>query len=265
MLLLIDMGNSNIVLGRIRNPKESVESKTGDFNEPFLDRIITDRRMNVGEYQEIFEKILSLHDIKASEITGCIMSSTVPVLTNVIKKAFENIISVPVINLTGSIPCGIKIIRERPETLGADIIAGAVGAKTLYGCPAVVVDMGTCTTIAAIDKDGAYKGGVIMPGVKTSLDGMKANASHLPEILFERPEGVIGTDTETCIQSGVMYGHACSVEGLVKRIWKELGYETKVIVTGGFAKRVMAGADIECIMERDLVFKGLAVIFTMNN
>lgn len=275
MLLLVDMGNSNIVLGRIRLPETFEDFQNGDeaikalkelpdFESPFLDRMLTDRRMNASDYRERISEVLQKHDIAPGDITGCIMSSTVPILTGIIKKALERIIEVPVINLNGGVPCGMPIIRDNPESLGADVIAGAVGAIHLYGCPTAVVDLGTCTTIAVVNKAGEYIGGVIMPGVKSALDGMQANAPHLPEILYDKPDRVMGTDTPTCIQSGLMYGHACAVEGLIRNIWDENGFETNVVATGGFSKRVMTGTKLDFIYERDLIFKGLAIIFVLN-
>lgn len=294
MLLLIDMGNSNIVVGRMRMPenegvteklreyvvdgKGSAEAEKAfpqefqkdlarwkfDFENPFLDRILTDRRMNREDYRDRFLELFRMHGIRPQEIKGCIMSSTVPVLTAIVKGAIEDLIDRPVLNLTGNTPCGMTIHRERPETLGADIIAGAVGAIYLYDCPVIVADMGTCTTIAVVDRNAGYIGGIIMPGVKTSLDGMQSNAPHLPEILYEKPEHVIGTDTITGIQSGLMYGHAGAVEGLIHNMWKELGYETKIVATGGFSKRVMSCTGLQYNLERDLIFKGLAVIYMMN-
>ena len=275
MLLLVDMGNSNIVLGRVRLPEGDFAGRPEeecvrelkelpDFEVPFLDRMLTDRRMNAEDYRERISEILKKHGIWPDDITGCIMSSTVPILTGIIRQALEDIISVKVINLTGELPCGMKIGRDKPESLGADIIAGAVGAIHLFGSPVTVVDMGTCTTIAVVNPESEYVGGVIMPGVKSSLDGMQANAPHLPEILYERPGRVMGRNTVTCIQSGLMYGHACAVEGLIRNIWRENGYETKVVVTGGFSKRVMPGTGLEYTYERDLIFKGLAIIYMFN-
>lgn len=257
-LLLIDMGNSNIVIGRIRDIELDIHP---DFDAPFLDRILTDRRMNVEDYCQRFQDILAKHNIGPEDISGCILSSTVPVLTEIVKKALELIMHVPVINLTGELDIGMKILRENPGSLGADIIAGAVGAIKLFGSPVIVADLGTCSTLAVVDDNGSYAGGLIMPGVKTSLDGMQANAPHLPEILYDTPESVISTDTIKCIQSGLLYGHACAIEGLIRRMWEELGYETKVVATGGFCKRVMRETKLDYIYERDLIFKGLAIIY----
>lgn len=255
MLVIVDMGNTNIVLA-VQKSSEIDQVKV-------LGRIATNRELGKEEYVREFQSLVQGLGEWEEEVTGCVMASTVPSLSMVVKEALEQVLGLEVYLYTSKMPCGIIIHREHPETLGSDIIAGMVGAKSLCKAPYIVVDFGTCTTLAVVNQAGEYVGGSILPGLLTGLSGIKQRAPHLPDISLEGEKKAIGTDTVSCIESGVILGHAKAVEGLVKECFAELSYETKVVVTGGLASVAMPYVELSYIYDGDLLLKGLGMLYNM--
>jgi len=255
MILALDVGNTNIVVG-------CVDEKSGEF--VFERRIHTDAQKTSTEYAVSIKTIMDLHGITAAQIDGGILSSSVPNVTRQVKNAAEIILNKPVLEVGGGIKIGDAVNIPDPGALGPDLVVGAVAGCTEYGTPLIIVDMGTATTISVIDKEKNFMGGMILPGVKVSLNGLVSHAAHLPQIAIEMPDMLINGSTVGAMQSGSIYGHAACIDGMVERIWEDLGYETAVVATGGFAQVVIPCCKKDIIVDSDLLIKGLLMLYNMN-
>ncbi len=254
MILLVDIGNTNIVTG------------CADEGEIlFCERLSTNHRATVLEYMTVFRTAFELYGIDAKKIDGAVISSVVPSVTNVIRDAIEKICSVEPMIVGPGIKTGISIVIDNPAQLGSDLITGAVASVAEYGVPQIVIDMGTATTISVINKDKQYIGGAIMPGLRVSHDALITRTSQLPKIAFEKPKKIIGSNTIDCIKSGILYGNAGAIDGLIDRFCEELGEKCTVIATGGLAKTVVPLCKNEIIIDEDLLLKGLMLIYEKNN
>ena len=253
MLLAIDMGNTNIVIGCIKDDKIL-----------FVERLSTDQSKTELEYAVGFKTVFELYGIEVDEIKGAIISSVVPPLTGIIRKAVEKIIGIKPMVVGPGIKTGLNILMDNPKTVGADLIVDAVAGISEYGAPLVIIDMGTATTISVVDKDKNYVGGMIIPGIRVSMDSLVNRTSQLPRIGFDVPEKVVGTNTVDCMKSGIIHGNAAMLDGMVDRIEEELGYEMKVVATGGLAGVVIPNCKKEIIMDDSLLLKGLNIIYKKN-
>ena len=253
MILAIDMGNTNIVVGCIR-----------DNNILFVERISTDLLKTELEYAVSFKTVFELYGIDSGEIHGAIISSVVPPLTVIIGSAVEKIIGKKPMVVGPGVKTGLNILMDNPKTVGADLIVDAVAGISEYGAPLIVIDMGTATTISVIDRERNYIGGMIIPGLRVSMDSLVNRTSQLPRIGFEAPDKVIGTNTVDCMKSGIINGNASMLDGMIERIHSELGYKTKVVATGGLAKVVIPMCKHEIINDDSLLLKGLNIIYNKN-
>lgn len=253
MLLAIDMGNTNIVIGCIKDDKIL-----------FVERLSTDQSKTELEYAVGFKTVFELYGIKADEIKGAIISSVVPPLTGIIRKAVEKIVGIKPMVVGPGIKTGLNILMDNPKTVGADLIVDAVAGISEYGAPLVIIDMGTATTISVVDKDKNYVGGMIIPGIRVSMDSLVNRTSQLPRIGFDVPEKVVGTNTVDCMKSGIIHGNAAMLDGMVDRIEEELGYDVKVVATGGLAGVVIPNCKKEIVMDDSLLLKGLNIIYKKN-
>ncbi len=253
MLLAIDMGNTNIVVGCIKDDKII-----------FVERLSTDQSKTELEYAVSFKTVFELYNIKENDIKGAIISSVVPPLTGIIRKAVEKIIGQKPMVVGPGIKTGLNILMDNPKTVGADLIVDAVAGINEYGAPLIIIDMGTATTISVVDKDRNYVGGMIIPGIRVSMDSLVNRTSQLPRIGFDAPEKVIGTNTVDCMKSGIINGNAAMLDGMIIRIEEELGYPAKVIATGGLAGVVVSNCKKEIITDDSLLLKGLNIIYHKN-
>ena len=253
MLLAIDMGNTNIVVGCIKDDKII-----------FVERLSTDQSKTELEYAVGFKTVFELYNIKEHDIKGAIISSVVPPLTGIIRKAVEKIIGQKPMVVGPGIKTGLNILMDNPKTVGADLIVDAVAGINEYGAPLIIIDMGTATTISVVDKDRNYVGGMIIPGIRVSMDSLVNRTSQLPRIGFDAPEKVIGTNTVDCMKSGIINGNAAMLDGMITRIEEELGYTAKVIATGGLAGVVVSNCKKEIITDDSLLLKGLNIIYHKN-
>lgn len=253
MILAIDMGNTNIVVGCIKEDKIL-----------FVERISTDLLKTELEYAVSFKTVFELYGIDSAEIHGAIISSVVPPLTGIIGSAVEKIIDKKPMVVGPGVKTGLNILMDNPKTVGADLIVDAVAGISEYGAPLIVIDMGTATTISVIDKDRNYIGGIIIPGLRVSMDSLVNRTSQLPRIGFEAPGKVIGTNTVDCMKSGIINGNAAMLDGMIERIEDELGYSAKVIATGGLAKVVIPMCKKDIINDDSLLLKGLNIIYNKN-
>ncbi len=253
MILAIDIGNTNIVIG-------AIDSKKTYFTE----RLSTVRTKTELEYAVDIKTVLDIYGVSAASIEGCIISSVVPQITGAAKLAAEKILKKNVMVLGPGIKTGLNILTDHPAQLGADLVADAVAAIAEYTAPLIVIDMGTATTASVIDAQKHYIGGMILPGVGVSLDALTSRASQLSGISIDAPKKVIGKNTIDCMKSGILYSSAGAMDGIIDRIEEELGEKTTVVATGGLAKKIIPYCKRDIIIDDDLLLKGLYIIYEKN-
>ena len=253
MILAIDIGNTNIVVGCIDSEKTY-----------FIERISTVRTKTELEYAVDLKTILDIYHIKRTMLEGCIISSVVPQITNIVKLGAEKILKQEVMVLGPGTRTGLNILMDNPATLGADLVADAVSGIKHYPLPLIIIDMGTATTLCVVDEHKNYIGGMILPGVGISLDALTARASQLSGIGIEPPKRVISKNTIECMKSGVLYSSAGALDGCIDRMEEELGMRTTVVATGGLAKKIIPYCKREIILDEELLLKGLFVIYEKN-
>ena len=253
MILAIDIGNTNIVVGCIDEEKIY-----------FTERLSTVRTKTELENAVDLKTVLDIYHIKRTDIEGCIISSVVPQITGIAKLAAEKILKKEVMVLGPGVKTGLNIVMDNPGQLGADLVADAVAGLASYPVPLVVIDMGTATTISVVNSKKQYIGGLIMPGVGISLDALTARASQLSGISIDAPRHIIGKNTIECMKSGVLYSNAAALDGIIDRIEEELGEKTTVIATGGLAKKIVPHCRKEIILDEELLLKGLMLIYRKN-
>lgn len=254
MILAIDIGNTNIVIGCIDRERTY-----------FIERLSTVRTKTELEYAVDIKTVLDIYRIEKSKIEGAIISSVVPQITNIAKLAAEKILGKkPVMVLGPGVKTGLNILMDHPGQLGADLVADAVAAIAEYPVPSIVIDMGTATTASVVDAKKNYIGGMILPGVRISLDALTSRASQLSGISIDEPKHVIGKNTIECMKSGVLYSNAGAIDGIIDHIEEELGQKATVIATGGLAKKIIPYCKREIILDEDLLLKGLLVIYEKN-
>lgn len=253
MVLAVDIGNTNIVLGCFEDGKIL-----------FTERVSTNSSSTDLEYATAFKMALHMHDLNSSDLTGAIISSVVPSVTNTVKRAIEKYAGVKVMVVGPGIKTGLSIKIDNPAQLGSDLVVDAVAGIHDYPVPQIIIDMGTATTLSVIDKNKNYLGGMIMTGMGVSADALTSKTSQLPKIGFEVPKKVIGTNTVDCMKSGIMYSNACAIDGLVERIEEELGEKCTVIATGGLAGVVTQLCKRKVILDDALLLKGLMIIYNKN-
>jgi type III pantothenate kinase len=254
MILAVDIGNSNIVIGCFDN---------SEIN--FVERLSTNHRSTAMEYTVMIKTILDLHGLSGEHIDGGIISSVVPPLTQTLKMAMERLGIGEILVVGPGIKTGLRILLDNPAQLGSDRVADAVGAIDLYPTPLILIDMGTATTVSVIDREKNFLGGLIIPGLRVSLESLASRTSQLPTISLTPAKKVIGTNTVDCMKSGIMYSTACSIDGLIERIEEELGEKCTVIATGGLSPLVIPLCKKNIVLDEDLLLKGLMVIYNKNN
>ncbi len=253
MILAIDVGNSNIVIGAIH-----------DNDVRFVSRMATEGCRTEDQYAVYFQEIFQLYGFDASSFEGGIISSVVPPVTGTVAKAVERIIRKKPLIVGPGIKTGLNITIDNPSQLGSDIVVDNVAARHLYGSPVIVIDMGTATTISATDSAGNLRGGAIAPGVGISLTALANSASLLQGISLENPKNVIGTNTVDSMKSGMVYGWASMLDGMVERICKELDTKPTVVATGGHAKYIIPYCHQEIVYYENLLLTGLYLVYQMN-
>jgi type III pantothenate kinase len=253
MILAIDMGNTNIVIGGIDEQKTYFE-----------ERITTVHSRTSTEYALLIKDILELHSIDKSQIEGGIVSSVVPPLNAPIQSAIKKIFGRRPLMVGAGMKTGLNIIMDNPKTVGSDQIVDAIAALQEYPCPIIVIDMGTATTMSVIDKSGNYTGGVILPGLKVSLDSLSSKAAQLPYISLDIPGRVIGKNTIDCMRSGILYGNAAQMDGIIDRMEEELGETASVVATGGLSRFVTPLCRHKIHYDQALLLKGLLVLYRKN-
>ena len=253
MLLAIDIGNTNIVIGGIKDDQIVFEA-----------RIATDRSKTSDQYAVDIKDILSLFDVKAEDIQDCIISSVVPPVFNSVRTGILKVTGKSPMVVGPGLKTGLKIHMDNPAQVGSDRIVIAVAALAEYKPPLILMDLGTATTLEVVGEDNSYLGGCIIPGVRISLDALTSRTAQLPGIRLERPKRVIGKNTVDCMRSGIMYGTAAMMDGMLDRIEGELGTSATVVATGGIAQFIIPLCHREIKLEKDLMLKGLNLIYQKN-
>lgn len=254
MMLAVDIGNTNIVLGVYRQR---------ELLHHF--RINTARQSTVDEYGVLIHNLFNMSKLSIDDVEGVIISSVVPPLVQVIVEMCVKYIGKDPLLVGPGIKTGLNLRYENPREVGADRIVNAVAAIEQYKCPLVVVDFGTATTFDCIDAGANYLGGAIVPGLGISTEALYQRASKLPRIELEKPKKVIGRNTVHAMQAGIIFGYAGQVEGIVRRIKLEMDAPAlKVIATGGLASLIAGETD--CIDEVNsmLTLEGLRIIYDRN-
>ncbi len=253
MLLAIDVGNSNIVLG-------SYDRDTLLFTL----RISSDTSKTADELAVTIKSVLTLHNMTPDKIEGAIISSVVPQLTYALKEAVTTLTGKPPFIVEPGIKTGINIKIDNPAQLGSDLLVDSVAAAAFYPLPAIVIDMGTATTLSVLDENAALIGGAIVPGVKISANALAGNTAQLPHISIQAPKKAIATNTVDCMQSGMVFGTAAMLDGMIDRFEKELGKKCTVISTGGLAEEICKHTTHEITYNPNLMLEGLKVIYQKN-
>ena len=254
MVLAVDIGNTNVVIGCF--DKDEIR---------FVERLSTNKNSTSLEYLVLIKTVLELYGLENHRLDGSIISSVVPSVTARVKEAVEKLTGRAPLVVGPGLKTGLKIKLDNPLQLGSDRVADAVAATNLYPCPLIIVDMGTATTVSVVDGDKNFIGGMIMPGLMVSMEALATRTSQLPHIGLEAPKRAIGRNTADCIRSGLIYGNASAVDGLITSIEKELGEKCTVISTGGLARIVTPLCSHEIIEDDKLLLKGLMIIYGKNS
>ena len=253
MILAIDIGNTNIVLGCIDQDRCV-----------FVERLSTVRTKTELEYAIDIKNVLDIYHIRRNELEGGIISSVVPQITTIVKMAVEKILKREALVVGAGIRTGLNIRIDNPAQLGSDLVVDSVAGIAEYPVPLLIFDMGTANTVCVIDRNKNYIGGMIYPGIGVSLDSLTAHASQLGGISLEAPEHIVGKNTAECMKSGVLYSSAAAIDGIVDRPEEELGSDVTVVATGGLAKKIVPYCRRKIILDDNLLLKGLAIIYRKN-
>lgn len=254
MLLAVDLGNTNVVLGLYDGEK---------LVQTF--RVATVRSRTDDEYAVLLQQLLSLRELSASSVSAAVMASVVPPLSDVMVSAIRKAVGREPLVVGPGTETGISVLYDNPQDVGADRIVDAVAAFQRYQSGVIVIDFGTATTFNCVSPRGEYLGGVIVPGVKVSLEGLMQSAAKLRPVELTAPPTVLGQSTTHALQSGAIHGYAAMVDGLVERLRAELGFACRVIATGGLASLI--GKHTRCIEEQDpnLTLEGLRLVHERNH
>lgn len=253
MILTVDIGNSNIVLGGVQGDEIVFEA-----------RLRTEATKTSDQYCVDLKILLDVYQVNPEDIEGCIISSVVPQVLNSFQTAIKKLTGKTALVVGPGIKTGLDIRLENPGQTGADLVVADVAALREHKPPLIVIDMGTATTMSVLDTNGAHIGGCIIPGVRISLDALTDKTALLPGLQLDQPKRAIGRNTIDAMRSGIMIGTACMLDGMIQRMEEELGSKTTVIATGGIAKFIVPLCKTPIIYDKDLLIKGLVALYRDN-
>ena len=253
MILAVHIGNTNITLGAVKG-KEIL----------FQARIRTDATKTSDEYALDLQMLLAIHSVSSSQIEGAIIASVVPQVLNPVKTALKKLFGKPVMVVGPGIKTGLNIRIDNPAQTGADLVVSCVDALKMQKPPLIVIGMGTATTMMVLDETGAMIGGSISPGIRISMDALTQRAALLPGLQLDQPKRTIGRNTVECMRSGILYGAASMLDGMIQRMEQELGTQATVVATGRIGQYVVPLCKTPILYERDLIIKGLAALYLEN-
>lgn len=254
MLLAIDIGNSNVVIGCLNDKQETV----------FLFRMVTDLKKTEDEYAAGMQAILAHNNIDRGEFEGAIIASVVPPLTEIFRDAVKKLTGCHALVVGSGIKTGLNIQIDDPTTLGSDLVVAAVAAIARFPQPVIIIDMGTATTMTVVDQGNRFIGGAIMPGVALSMNALSSGTSLLHKVPMEAPKKCISGTTTTCMQSGAVFGNAAMLDGMIDRFEDELGKKATVVATGGIAGKIVPHCRHQILYDEDLLLKGLGILYRKN-
>jgi type III pantothenate kinase len=268
MLLAIDVGNTNTVLGlyRLDTTAGTVPAGTVEGERELIAhwRVTTHRTQTSDEYGVLFVNLFNMHGLAVDQVHHIIISSVVPPVESTLRRVCEKYFHLQPLFVEPGIKTGMPVLVDNPAELGADRLVNAIAAFERYGGPCIVVDFGTATTFDVISAKGEYLGGAISPGLGISADALFARAARLGRVDIKRPQKVIGTNTITHLQSGLYYGYIGLVDGILERMMKEIGAEVRVISTGGLARQISGDSRYIAQIDDMLTLDGLRILFERN-
>ena len=254
MLLALNVNNTSIKLALYRGRSQVVNW-----------RVATERERTADEYAMLWHQLFQFHGFEFADVTGVAISCVVPALVDPFRQLCWRYLHLTPLEVGPGIRTGMRILYDSPREVGADRIANAIAAFARYGGPTIVVDFGTATTFSAVSADGDFLGGAIAPGIGISVDALAAHADQLRRVELTHPPAVIGRNTIAAMQSGIIYGFAGQVDGLVDRMRRELGEPTTVVATGGFAELIAPAARSVAHVDPLLTLEGLRILYERNS